>query len=683
MNRSNDTLRLLAPGLLLAAAACAQPAGPAATPEVATSTQGVLQRVSNFGSNPGGLNMFKYVPANLPAGAPLVVAMHACTQSASAYENAGWNDLADQHGFAVLYPEQTSINNPAGCFNWGGEGYVGPRDTSNLQRGQGEGQSILQMIDRMATDDGIDVNQVFMMGHSGGAAQVALMVALYPDRFQGGGIIAGIPFYCTTELLEVSGCLNPGVNRTPQQWGDLARMGFPGYSGAWPRLTIWHGSGDTTVAIRNQTEILEQFTNLYGIDGTADSSSTIGSATVENYDGANGTLIQTVTLPGFGHGTPVVPGSGCGRTGSFFLTSDVCAVEEMAKFWGLIGGVNPGDTTAPTVDITAPANGATVMGNVTVTIQAQDDTAVARVELFANGNLATTLTAAPYTYTWDVSGLAAGQYSLRAVAYDAAGNTAADDDTTVTVQSAVMDTQAPTVQITAPADQAMVTGQVALQATATDDFGVSVVEFLVDGVSVGQASAAPYTVTWDASTVADGAHVIAAQARDAAGNQGEAMVTVTVTGGAPADTTPPTITITSPEDGATVSGVIRINAEGMDDTRVAATVLLIDGERKGTGIFPPYSFIWDTNLVETGTHAVTVSGIDPAGNAGAATIIVEVERAPTVTPDPMTNPNPNGNGNDNGVDNSRWGCSASPDAGEGLFLAALIGLGGLLSRRRR
>src|SRR5688500_4913085 len=73
----------------------------------------------DFGSNPGNLAMLKYVPDNLPAQAPLVVILHGCGQKAAGYDiGAGWSELADRWGFALLLPEQQMSNNVGGCFNW-------------------------------------------------------------------------------------------------------------------------------------------------------------------------------------------------------------------------------------------------------------------------------------------------------------------------------------------------------------------------------------------------------------------------------------------------------------------------------------------------------------------------------------------------------------------------------------
>ncbi|HEX7703426.1 MAG TPA: PHB depolymerase family esterase, partial [Kofleriaceae bacterium] len=97
-----------------------------------------LAVVASFGSNPGALDMYEYVPAGLPSGRPLVVVMHGCTQTASAMESAGWEALADQFQFAVLYPQQRSANQSLSCFTWYG--------ATDIARTGGEAESIIQMV---------------------------------------------------------------------------------------------------------------------------------------------------------------------------------------------------------------------------------------------------------------------------------------------------------------------------------------------------------------------------------------------------------------------------------------------------------------------------------------------------------------------------------------------------------
>src|SRR3712207_5712204 len=106
-----------------------------------------LQEVTGFGSNPGNLQMFRYAPAGLPAGRPVVVALHGCTQNATGYGPAtGWLQLADRWKFTVVVPQQKSQNNLNSCFNW-----FEPGDT---RRGSGEALSIKQMVDRAKQDNG-------------------------------------------------------------------------------------------------------------------------------------------------------------------------------------------------------------------------------------------------------------------------------------------------------------------------------------------------------------------------------------------------------------------------------------------------------------------------------------------------------------------------------------------------
>src|SRR6516164_9395341 len=94
-----------------------------------------LRELTGFGANPGDLRMFAYAPEHLPPKAPLVIALHGCTQTADEYDyGTGWSSLADNLGFAVLYPQQQPTNNPRNCFSW-----FLPDDVA---RGQGEVRSI-------------------------------------------------------------------------------------------------------------------------------------------------------------------------------------------------------------------------------------------------------------------------------------------------------------------------------------------------------------------------------------------------------------------------------------------------------------------------------------------------------------------------------------------------------------
>lgn len=488
-----------------------------------------LVQVTSFGTNPGALRMFKHVPTGLPAGAPLVVALHGCTQTAAAYEATGWTALANLLKFAVVYPEQPSANNQNACFNW--------FEPGDITRGQGEALSIKQMVDRMKADHGVDPARVFVTGLSAGAAMTHVMAATYPDVFAAGAVMAGVPYKCATTMTDAFSCMAPGKDLSPAAWRDLVRGAFSTYTGAYPRMSLWHGTEDYVVKPTNLVEGLQQWTAVHGIDATADVTETVAGYPHKVYrDAAGRALVETYEVTGMGHGTPVdpafkFPGTtvGCGTAGAYVLDTDVCSTWQVARFFGL----DASDTVAPTVALTAPAAGAAVSGQVAVLASASDAVGVARVEFFIDNVLVGSDSAAPYEHAWNAATATNGPHTLLARAHDRAGNSATSAPVSVTVSGGVSDTTAPTVGITFPTAGATVAGSIDLAARASDDTGVTRVEFLVDGAVVGVGvsaeQAGPYTFHWNTTTVATGSHTVQARAQDAAGNVAtSAAVSVTV-----------------------------------------------------------------------------------------------------------------------------------------------------------
>jgi poly(hydroxyalkanoate) depolymerase family esterase/uncharacterized protein (TIGR02246 family) len=291
-----------------------------------------LTEVAGFGSNPGSLRMFVHVPDGLQPSSPLVVALHGCTQSAAAYDDeTGWTALADARGFALLLPQQEFSNNFLRCFNW--------FQLGDIARDRGEALSIRQMIDKMKTEHAIDPERVYITGLSAGGAMTAVMLAVYPEAFVGGAVIAGLPYRCATNSFEAQfPCMNPGKDLSPTQWGNLVRTAT-NHGGPWPKVSIWHGSADPTVRPVNAAELMEQWTDLHGIDQVPDAEEAIGQHRRWVFQDAEGNaLVETFSIAGMGHGTPVDPGpeeDQCGTAGAFILDADICSSFHIAKFWGL------------------------------------------------------------------------------------------------------------------------------------------------------------------------------------------------------------------------------------------------------------------------------------------------------------------------------------------------------------
>ncbi|WP_163868662.1 PHB depolymerase family esterase [Myxococcus eversor] len=406
-------------------------------PELAESEQGLTQ-VTGFGSNPGNLAMYRHVPTGVPANAPLVVVLHGCTQNATGMEASGWTAAANVYKFYVVYPQQSSGNNATSCFNW--------FEPGDIARGSGEALSIKQMVDAMKAAYSIDASRVYVVGFSAGGYMAPALLATYPDVFSAGAINAGGPYKCATSMNAAFSCMSPGADKTPAAWGDLARSGYSGYTGPRPPVSIWYGTSDFTVRPMNGTEAMEQWTNVHGIDQTPDTTETVSGFPHKVYrDGAGRALVETWEITGMGHAVAFdaqynFPGSttACGSVGGFVTDMNICAVYHQAKFFGIVGGGGgepSGDTTPPAVNVTSPASGTTVSGAVTVVVSASDAVGVARVELLVDGSPVATDSAAPYEFTWNSQGVGNGAHTLGARAYDAAGNQATDNDTSVTVNN--------------------------------------------------------------------------------------------------------------------------------------------------------------------------------------------------------------------------------------------------------
>jgi poly(hydroxyalkanoate) depolymerase family esterase len=296
-------------------------------PPPASNLPGTFEEVQSFGSNPGKLRMHRFVPAQMPQKAALVVALHGCNQTAADFAKTGWNTIADQHRFFILYPETNMFNQPMRCFNF----------PTNLTTKDPEVVSIFQMIDTMRGDFSIDPKRIFIAGVSAGAAMTVNLLGMAPGVFAAGGSIAGVPFHCGSTVMEYMACGTFGKNLTPAQWAGLVWDANPGYKGLYPRISIWQGSLDTSVNPVNSDELVEQWTEVHGIDQIADAVDVIGVTTHKEYRDASGaTLVETYTIGGAGHMIPVDPKNGCGSTGMMVYDKGICAADRLARFFGLV-----------------------------------------------------------------------------------------------------------------------------------------------------------------------------------------------------------------------------------------------------------------------------------------------------------------------------------------------------------
>ena len=145
---------------------------------------------------------------------------------------------------------------------------------------------------------------------------------------------------------------------------------------------------------------------------------------------------------------------------------------------------------------------------------------------------------------------------------------------------------------------------------------VASVGFFVGATLVGTDTTSPYSISWDSTTVADGTVSITARATDTSTNATtSAARSVTVTNAVP-DTTPPTVSLTAPASGATVSGSsVTISATASDDVAVASVGFFVGATLVGTDTTSPYSISWDSTTVADGTASITARATDTSTNA--------------------------------------------------------------------
>jgi poly(hydroxyalkanoate) depolymerase family esterase len=259
-----------------------------------------LTEVTNFGTNPSGLRMHLYVPDNVAARPPILVAVHYCTGSGPAfYSGTEFASLADRYGFIVIYPSATRSG---ACF-----------DVSSPQALKHDGGSdpvgIVSMVKYVEQHNNGDPAQVYVTGASSGGMMTNVLLGDYPDVFKAGAAFMGVPFGCfaTTDGSGWnSACANGTIIKTPQEWGDLVRGAFPGYTGARPRMQLWHGTEDATLRYPNFQEEIKQWTNVHGLSQTPTFTDHPQSTWTRTRYGGTGTnvAVEGVSLQGVGHSLP-------------------------------------------------------------------------------------------------------------------------------------------------------------------------------------------------------------------------------------------------------------------------------------------------------------------------------------------------------------------------------------------
>lgn len=312
---------------------------------------------------------------------------------------------------------------------------------------------------------------------------------------------------------------------------------------------------------------------------------------------------------------------------SFSLARKELLAAEIARFAdSRCAPPPPPDTTAPAVNLTAPAAGARVGGTVAVSLEATDDVAVAGVELLVDGAVVGSAGSAPATVNWDSTSVPDGNHDLVARATDAAGNVGASAPVAVTV-----DNTAPEVPdglaVTAGDGEATVTFDTV---TAADLAGYDVRRKLsASSTWDGPVSVTSTTATFSGLSTAT-SYDFSVRSRDTTGN---ASAWTTPAGVLIPDLQAPDVAISAPAEGARLAGTVAVTIGASDDSgSVVRVELWADGQPVARAEPPTPSVSWDTSGVADGAHGLAARAVDGAGNGGwsAPRSVVVDNTAPAV-----------------------------------------------------
>ena len=326
-----------------------------------------LVQVTGFGNNPTNLQMHLYVPDRLAARPGVLFVLHGCQGTGPYfYSSTEFHSLADQYGFIVIYPSTS----PSGsCWDVSS-------DAALTHNGGSDPAGLLSMLAYVQARYPVDASRVFVTGGSSGAMMTNVLLGAYPDVFKGGAAFMGVPFHCfyTGTVRGWNGaCAGGQTVKTPQQWGDLVRAAYPGYTGPRPRMQLFHGTADTTLNYNNLAEEMKQWTNVLGVTQTPSFTDTPQSGWTRTRYGGTGVQppTETVSVAGAGHVLPL--------TGQALMA---------VRFFGL-DQTSSGTTYVLTVTRTTGTGG----GNVTSTPAGINCGSTCSASY--NSGTAVTLTAAP------------------------------------------------------------------------------------------------------------------------------------------------------------------------------------------------------------------------------------------------------------------------------------------------
>lgn len=214
------------------------------TPQVPLPA-GARFETGSYANHAGSRNYKLFIPSTYSGQPmPLLVMLHGCTQNPDDFAaGTQMNQVAEEAGCLVVYPEQTSGANQSKCWNW--------FNAIDQQRGQGEPSIIAGIAEKISDDYAVNPQQVYVAGLSAGGAMAVIVGTLYPELFAAVGVHSGLPFASATDLPSALSAMKRGASNA-----NVPKAG----NGSQP-IIVFHGDSDTTVNPRNGEQVIAQHLN--------------------------------------------------------------------------------------------------------------------------------------------------------------------------------------------------------------------------------------------------------------------------------------------------------------------------------------------------------------------------------------------------------------------------------------
>ncbi|KAI0007290.1 carbohydrate esterase family 1 protein [Xylariaceae sp. FL0662B] len=270
---------------------------------LSSQSYAALTQVADWGENPTNLQMAVYLPSTLAENPAIVVALHYCGGTGAAYyQMANYDTYADAGGFIVIYP---TTNKDSNCWDVAS-------DATLTNNGGGDSTGLVNMVKYLITKYNADPTKVYATGSSSGCMMTNVLLAVYPDVFAAGSCYSGVAAGClagspgSSPISADQTCANGQNIHTPEEWAELAKAMYPGFSGSYPRMQTLHGEADNFVHYENLAEQLKEWSALLGVEFTKNVTDTPQSGYTQIVYG-DGTKLVGYSARGVGHTVPVHP----------------------------------------------------------------------------------------------------------------------------------------------------------------------------------------------------------------------------------------------------------------------------------------------------------------------------------------------------------------------------------------